>query len=114
MRHAACFVLGAVLSAATSTVWAADAAADYPNRPIRIIDAFVPGGPSDILSRMLGQKLTEAWGQPVVVENRGSAGGIVGTEVAAKAPPDGYTLLLAAQAPITINPSVDINCCTTR
>jgi len=108
MRHAACFVLSAVLSAATSTVWAADAAADYPNRPIRIIDAFVPGGPSDILSRMLGQKLTEAWGQPVVIENRGSAGGIVGTEVAAKAPPDGYTLLLAAQAPITINPSVYI------
>ncbi|MGZ8230209.1 MAG: Bug family tripartite tricarboxylate transporter substrate binding protein [Burkholderiales bacterium] len=66
----------------------------------------MPGGPSDILSRLLGQKLTEAWGQPVVIENRGSAGGIVGTEVAAKSAPDGYTLLLAAQAPITINPSV--------
>ena len=106
MSRTACLFLISILSCAASAANAADAAASYPNRPIRIIDAFVPGGPSDILSRLLGQKLTEAWGQPVVVENRGSAGGIVGTEIASKAAPDGYTLLLAAQAPITINPSV--------
>jgi tripartite-type tricarboxylate transporter receptor subunit TctC len=106
MKHAARVLLISILSCAASTAGAADATARYPSRPIRIIDAFVPGGPSDILSRLLGQKLTESWGQPVVVENRGSAGGIVGTEMASKAAPDGYTLLLAAQAPITINPSV--------
>jgi tripartite-type tricarboxylate transporter receptor subunit TctC len=80
--------------------------ADYPNRPIRFIAPFVPGGPSDTLSRLLGQKLTESWGQTVVVDNRGSAGGIVGFELGAKAPPDGYTLLLANGAGVTINPSV--------
>jgi tripartite-type tricarboxylate transporter receptor subunit TctC len=106
MKQAARVVVISMLSCAAATAVAADPAASYPARPIRIIDAFVAGGPSDILSRMLGQKLTESWGQPVVVENRGSAGGIVGTEIAAKAAPDGYTLLLAAQAPITINPSV--------
>jgi tripartite-type tricarboxylate transporter receptor subunit TctC len=85
---------------------AACAAANYPNRPIRFIAPFVAGGPSDLLSRLLGQKLNEAWGQPIVVDNRGSAGGIVGFEIAAKAPPDGYTLLLATSGAITINPNV--------
>ena len=106
MKRVACLTLASLLACATPLAVAADAATDYPNKPIRIIDAFVPGGPSDILARMLGQKMQETWGQPVLVENRGSAGGIVGTEVAAKAAPDGYTLLLAAQAPITINPFV--------
>src|SRR5690242_8988448 len=105
MKRAASLYLSVFLSWGISPALAADASS-YPARPIRIIDAFVPGGPSDILSRMIAQKLTESWGQPVIVENRGSAGGIVGTELAAKAAPDGYTLLLAAQAPITINPSV--------
>ena len=108
MKHAACLFLILVLSCVVSTVGAADAGSNYPNRPIRIIDSFVPGGPSDILSRLLGQKLTESWGQPVIVENRGSAGGIVGFEIASKAQPDGYTLLMAPQAPLTINPSVYI------
>ena len=88
------------------SVRAADPAADYPNRPIRFIAPFVAGGPSDLLSRLLGVKLTEAWGQPVVVDNRGSAGGIVGFEIGAKAPPDGYTLLLATSSGLTISPSV--------
>lgn len=108
MNRAACLLLILVLSCAASTAGAADAVANYPNRPIRIVDAFVPGGPSDILSRLIGQKLTESWGQQVIVDNRGSAGGIVGFEVASKATPDGYTLLLAPQAPLTINPSVYI------
>jgi len=106
MKHAARLFLIPVLLFAASSVAAADAAANYPNRPIRFIAPFVAGGPSDLISRLLGQKLTESWGQTVVVDNRGSAGGIVGFELGAKAPPDGYTLLLATGAGLTINPSV--------
>ena len=94
-----------VLSLIASNAGAAEADG-YPNRAIRIIDVFVPGGPSDIISRLLAQKMTESLGQPVIVENRGSAGGIVGFEVGSKAAPDGYTLVFAPQAPLTINPSV--------
>jgi len=101
-----CLLLTSALSCATSGVTAADAVADNPNRPIRFIAPFVAGGPSDMLSRLLGQKLTESWGQTVVVDNRGSAGGIVGFDLGAKAAPDGYTLLLATGAGLTINPSV--------
>ena len=106
MKHAAHLFLISVLSCAATGVAAADAAADYPNRPIRFIIPFVAGGPSDVIARLLGLKLTENWGQTVVVDNRGSAGGIVGFELAAKALPDGYTLLLANGAGVTINPSV--------
>ncbi len=106
MKHASHLFLIPMLSFAASSAVAADAAAGYPNRPIRFIAPFVAGGPSDMLSRLLGQKLTESWGQTVVVDNRGSAGGIVGFELGAKAPPDGYTLLLATGAGLTINPSV--------
>ena len=106
MKLAAHLFLVSVLSFAASSAAAADGAPDYPNRPIRFIAPFVAGGPSDTLSRLLGQKLTDSWGQTVVVDNRGSAGGIVGFELGAKAPPDGYTLLLANGAGVTINPSV--------
>ena len=73
-----------VLSLIATNAGAAEADVD-PNRAIRIIDVFVPGGPSDIISRLLAQKMTESLGQPVIVENRGSAGGIVGFEVGSKA-----------------------------
>lgn len=106
MRKAGYGLLVCVISCAIPAARAADAAGDYPHRPIRFIAPFVAGGPSDILSRMLGQKLTESWGQPVIVDNRGSAGGIVGFEIGAQALPDGYTLLLATSAGLTINPSV--------
>ncbi|HET6491921.1 MAG TPA: tripartite tricarboxylate transporter substrate-binding protein, partial [Burkholderiales bacterium] len=66
----------------------------YPNKSIRLIVPFPPGGPADILSRAIGQKLTESWGQQVVVDNRAGAGGAIGSELAAKAAPDGYTLLM--------------------
>lgn len=78
----------------------------FPERPIRWIVPYPPGGSTDILTRIIGQKMNEAWGQPVVVENRGGASGIIGVEAAAKAAPDGYTLLMTASGPHAINPSL--------
>src|SRR5262245_51677650 len=77
--------------------------ADYPDRPIRVIVPYTPGGTVDVLARLIGPRLTEAWGQPVVVDNRPGAGGNIGAEFVAKAPPDGYTLFFSTNAPLTIN-----------
>jgi tripartite-type tricarboxylate transporter receptor subunit TctC len=73
-------------------------AADYPARPIRILVPYPAGGPVDITARAVGPKLTEAMGQAIVIDNRGGAGGIIGTELVAKSAPDGYTLLLCTTA----------------
>jgi tripartite-type tricarboxylate transporter receptor subunit TctC len=70
--------------------------AEYPDRPIRIIVPFTPGGSTDILARMIGQKLTEAWGQQVVADNRPGANGVVAADIAAKSNPDGHTLMFVA------------------
>lgn len=78
----------------------------YPARPIRIIVPFGAGGPSDLLARAVGQKLTESWGQQVIVENRPGANGIVGTELAAKSAPDGYTLVMGTGGTHGINASL--------
>ena len=106
MKFAFHLMLIPLFSCVAAGVAAADAATDYPNRPVRFVAPFVAGGPSDMLSRLLGQKMSEKWGQSVIVDNRGSAGGLVGFEIGAKAAPDGYTLLLANGAGLTINPSV--------
>jgi putative tricarboxylic transport membrane protein len=106
MKHSARLLLVSLLSCAATGALAADAAANYPSRPVRFVVPFVPGGPSDTISRLLAQKMTESWNQTFVIDNRGSAGGIVGFELAAQAPADGYTLLLANGAGVTINPSV--------
>jgi tripartite-type tricarboxylate transporter receptor subunit TctC len=80
-----------------------DAFADYPERPIRIIVPYTPGGTVDILARALGERMTAAWKQPVVIENRPGAGGSIGAEAAAKAAPDGYTLFISTNSPLTTN-----------
>ena len=82
--------------------------AAYPDRPIRLIAPFAPGGNIDITARTVAPGLTEQLGQTVVVENRGGAGGRIGTEVAAKAAPDGYTLLLGSSGSLTVNPAFAI------
>lgn len=71
------------------------AAQDYPTRAVRVIDPFSPGGATDVLARVVGQKLTERLGQPFVVENRGGGGGHIGADLVVKSPPNGYTLLVA-------------------
>lgn len=106
------------LCATSINVQAQDAAASYPNKPIRIIVPFAAGGASDVLSRILGKKLTEAWGQSVVVENKPGGNAQIGAALVAKSEPDGYTLLVVdlsalTQAPtmmpnLTYNPEKDL------
>jgi tripartite-type tricarboxylate transporter receptor subunit TctC len=81
-------------------------AATYPMRAIRLVVPFTPGGSTDILARAIGQKLTEAWGQPVVIDNVPGAGGSIGADKVAKAPADGYTLLMGHIGTLAVNPSL--------
>ena len=79
-------------------------AQSYPSKPIRLISPYAAGGGSDTLARIIGHRLNESWGQPVVVDNRPGAAGSIGAETVAKAPPDGYTVLVTPSAALTINP----------
>lgn len=107
-RHRGRTWMAAVLAAAsllTAThALAQTPSANYPNKPIRIIIPFVVGGPTDILTRVIGQKMTEHWGQQILADNRGGAGGNIAAEMTAKAAPDGYTLMLGTPGIFTINP----------
>jgi tripartite-type tricarboxylate transporter receptor subunit TctC len=93
---------GAALALATAAAFAQT----YPTRSIRLISPFAPGGGTDITSRAIAPKLTSAFGQQVIVDNRGGAGGMVGVEIAAKAPPDGYTIVIGTIGNIAVNPSL--------
>lgn len=84
---------------------AAAAADDFPNRPLRIVVGVAPGGPTDIYSRMVGQKLTERWGQAVIVDNRPGAAQTIGADLVARATPDGHTLFMCTQT-FAVNPSL--------
>src|SRR5260370_11035216 len=90
----------AMLAAASPAAWAQS----YPSKPVRVIVTFPPGGTPDIYGRVMSVELGKLWNQSVVVENRTGAGGTIGTDYVAKAAPDGYTLLFAADASITIVP----------
>lgn len=82
------------------------AQARYPDRPIRLVVPFLPGGSPDLVARLIGERLSRSLGQPVVVDNKPGANGIIGAEAVAKAAPDGYTLLLADTGQLSINPSL--------
>src|SRR6478609_3304292 len=82
------------------------AAQSYPAKPVRLVSPYPPGGANDILARIIGQKLGEDLGQQIVVENRGGATGNIGAELVAKAPPDGYTLLMSSVTTQAINMSL--------
>ncbi|HUI97534.1 MAG TPA: tripartite tricarboxylate transporter substrate binding protein [Xanthobacteraceae bacterium] len=100
--RAACLtVLAALLGAAAA---AAGSAEEYPSRPIRLVVPFAPGGPADFLARLVGQKLGDALGQQLVIDNRPGANTIIGAQIVAKAEPDGYTLLMAIDGTLVMNP----------
>ena len=97
-------ILSAFLVAATAWLWLAPAGADdFPSRPVSLIVAFTPGGPSDVLARILGRKLDQLLGQPFVIENRPGAGGNIAAELVARAAPDGYTLLMGNNSILATN-----------
>jgi tripartite-type tricarboxylate transporter receptor subunit TctC len=98
---ACCFVVPALAQTASTGSGQA-----YPSKAIRIIAPYPAGGSSDTIARMMAAKLNEAWGQPVVVDNRGGVGGSLGTEIVAKSPPDGYTLLVGNIQPVAINNNI--------
>ncbi len=97
-------VLGAIFGTGLGFAASAQPAPSYPAKPIRVVVPFAPGGITDILARALGQRLAEAWGQQVVVENRPGANSQVGAEVVARAAPDGYTLMVSADTTFVMNP----------
>ncbi len=95
----------AVASAVSVAGHAPEARAQaYPNKPVKLVVPFVAGGATDIVARLVAQKLTSAWGQSVVVENRGGAGGNIGAEAVVKSAPDGYTILVTSGSIVTVNP----------
>ncbi len=105
-RRPAVLAVAVALIAPSSFVPTSFAQDGYPSRPIRMIVPFPPGGSTDVLGRIVAEELRAAFGQPVVVENKPGAGGNIGGELAAKSPPDGHTLLMAAAGPTVINPSL--------
>lgn len=97
-------VTGLVGACLSSTLWAGET--PYPTRPIRVIVPFAPGGSTDILVRLVGVKLSELIGQPVIIDNRGGAGGTIGAELAAKSAADGYTVMATTSGVIVVNKSL--------
>ena len=106
------FALTCFLALSVASTAQAQSPTAYPNKPVKFVVAFAPGGPADIIARLLGQRLSENIGQPVVIENRGGAGGNLASGLVAKAPADGYTLMIntssyAVNASLSKNPSFD-------
>ncbi len=106
MRRLSAWTLPFFAALALMLVCTGASAQTYPTKTIRLVVPYPAGGPLDIMARAIGQKLTEAWHQPVVVDNRAGAGGNIGADLVAKSPADGYTLLMGAVATHAINPSL--------
>jgi len=98
--------LAALLALSPLIAVSAERAADYPSRPIRLVVPFVAGGSTDIVARVVGQKVAEQWGKQVVVDNRAGANGVIGMEIVARAAPDGYTLVLGYIANLGTGPAL--------
>ncbi len=96
MKIFATLLVAACAAIAPSATEAQTSAQKFPDKPIRFIVPFPPGGGNDILARMIAPKMSESLGQPVVIDNRAGAGGNIGTDLAAKSPPDGYTIVIAS------------------
>lgn len=101
VRCAVVLVVAVLLTSANASL-----AQSYPDKPIRIVVTFPAGGPTDAVARPISQSLSTTWGQPVIIDNRGGAGGIVGTEIVAHSAPDGYNLLIGTAGGMSINPSL--------
>src|SRR2546428_4430367 len=95
MRNLVTLLAGTPLAMWAAAWWAKDGSPSFPTRPVRMVVAVTPGGGTDIIARIVAQKLGERWGQPVVVENRAGASGNIGTDLVARSAPDGYTMLMA-------------------
>src|SRR5215212_8626357 len=98
--------LALTMAALSGTAHAQGTAATYPAKPIRLVVPFSPGGPADMLARPLAQGFTETWGQQVIVDHRAGAGGILAAEILAKAPPDGYTIMITTPGIAAVNPGL--------
>src|SRR5690242_20403955 len=100
MRNASAGLAALILLGALSGAWAQS----YPTKPIRIVVGFPPGGGNDIIARLVGAKMQESWGEPVVIDNKPGANSIIAAEFVAKSAPDGYTLLVNATGGMSVNP----------
>jgi tripartite-type tricarboxylate transporter receptor subunit TctC len=100
-------VLKALLIGLTLLFPASGMAQNFPNKPIRLIVPFPPGGPNDIIARVVGQRMSEILKQTIVIENRSGQGGVTGTDAVAKSPPDGYTIAIASAGALAISPSME-------
>src|SRR4030081_2291327 len=102
-------ILATLLTGLTVLLWPALASAqDFPSKPIRLIVPFPAGGPNDIIARVIGQRMSELIKQPVLIDNRGGQGGVLGTNAVAKAAPDGYTIAITRAGALAISPSMQI------
>src|SRR6266478_8896467 len=107
-REASMKILSALATGLSVLLSPASASAqDFPNRPIRLIVPFPAGGPNDIIARVIGQRMSELLKQPVLIDNRGGQGGVLGTDAVAKAPPDGYTIAISSAGALAISPSME-------
>lgn len=100
------YLCAVMISCTVAAPALAQSAANYPSKTVRFIAPFPPGGSTDLLARLVAQKLTEAWGQQVIVENRGGAAGTIGVEAAARAAPDGYTIVMGHVGTFGVNPTL--------